>query len=156
MPATLRRGSRGNEVQRLQELLNKRLQPSPNLSTDGDFGPRTEAAVRLYQATVGLGIDGIAGPRTWAALEAGQVTNPAAAAPAAASYPNAPWMALAMQERDSGKSPAPSTTPEFLPTTGRRPSGHRMTKPRGALHLSIGACNRQGFPEPTPQEQPVG
>lgn len=98
MADTLRRGSRGSEVERLQQLLNTRLQPSPNLRTDGDFGARTEAAVRLYQASVGLGIDGVVGPRTWEALENGRVTNPATAAPVSAQYPDAPWMAIAMQE----------------------------------------------------------
>lgn len=98
MATTLRRGSRGIEVQRLQELLNTHLQPSPNLPKDGDFGARTEAAVRLYQASVGLGVDGVVGARTRAALETGLVTNPAAAAPVWASNPNAPWMAVAMQE----------------------------------------------------------
>jgi len=98
MATTLRFGSRGPEVQHLQELLNKHLQPSPNLRKDSHFGPRTESAVRLYQASVGLGIDGIAGPRTWASLQKGLVTNPANAVPMSASYANAPWMAVAMKE----------------------------------------------------------
>lgn len=98
MPTTLKLNSQGSDVQRLQQLLNQRLSPSPGLRVDGDFGPRTEAAVRLYQASIGLGIDGIVGPRTWAALESGIVTNPASAAPISASYPDAPWMTVAMKE----------------------------------------------------------
>lgn len=98
MSIILKAGQKGQEVKRLQQLLNQRLSPSPNLSVDGDFGARTEAAVRLYQASVGLGIDGVVGPRTWAALEKGVITNPASTAPVAFSYPNAPWMAIAMQE----------------------------------------------------------
>src|SRR5262245_59692600 len=98
MPSLLRNGEKGEEVKQLQQLLNQRLSPSPNLSVDGDFGARTEAAVRLYQASVGLGIDGVVGPRTWEALETGVVTNPAKAVSVPASYPDAPWMAVAMNE----------------------------------------------------------
>lgn len=96
MPATLRLGSRGPEVERLQGLLNRRLQPSPNLRTDGDFGARTDAAVRRFQAIKGLGIDGVVGPRTWAALEAAATPPTPAAIPVAS--PDAPWMAIAMRE----------------------------------------------------------
>jgi peptidoglycan hydrolase-like protein with peptidoglycan-binding domain len=32
---------------------------------DGIFGPKTEAAVRAYQADEGVGVDGIVGDRTW-------------------------------------------------------------------------------------------
>jgi uncharacterized protein (TIGR02594 family) len=98
MATTLRQGDSGPEVRHLQELLNKRLQPSPNLRVDGRFGPRTQGAVRLYQASVGLGIDGVVGPLTWTALEKGLVTNPASAVSVPASFPNAPWMAVAMRE----------------------------------------------------------
>ena len=54
MASTLYVGSRGPEAARLQELLNKHLRPSASLKGDGGFGPRTEAAVRRYQASVGI------------------------------------------------------------------------------------------------------
>jgi len=57
---TLRRGSHGEAVKDLQQ----RLQLTP----DGDFGPRTEAAVRTHQRRLGLVADGIVGPATWAKL----------------------------------------------------------------------------------------
>ena len=66
--ANLRRGSRGQEVKKLQEALNSNLSPNPNLVADGIFGRNTDAAVRAYQRQVGIKIDGIAGSQTKSAL----------------------------------------------------------------------------------------
>ncbi|MGN1021619.1 MAG: peptidoglycan-binding protein [Aristaeellaceae bacterium] len=64
--ATLRYGSRGEEVALLQRKLRS---CGYDLAADGIFGPITRAAVRSYQASRGLTADGIAGPVTWAALD---------------------------------------------------------------------------------------
>jgi peptidoglycan hydrolase-like protein with peptidoglycan-binding domain len=69
MSATLRQGSTGAAVTRLQTMLNKVHPPKPPLATDGDFGPLTRAAVVAFQREAGLEPDGIVGPLTWAALE---------------------------------------------------------------------------------------
>lgn len=62
----LRRGSRGEWVERLQYgLAAAGFYP---LAIDGDFGPGTEAAVKLIQRARGLLVDGIAGPATFAVL----------------------------------------------------------------------------------------
>ena len=66
--ATLRMGSRGPEVTRLQEALNTELTPSPGLEPNGDFGPLTNRAVRLFQRDNWLVIDGEIGPCTRNAL----------------------------------------------------------------------------------------
>ena len=66
--ATVRRGSTGQEVQNLQNIL---LQLGYNIggpTADGNFGPATEAAVKQFQQTSGLTADGIVGPGTWSAL----------------------------------------------------------------------------------------
>jgi immune inhibitor A len=66
---TLRRGSKGADVEHLQTRLTAiGVDPGP---IDGIFGSRTLRAVRSFQVDRGLVVDGIVGPKTWAALEAG-------------------------------------------------------------------------------------
>jgi peptidoglycan hydrolase-like protein with peptidoglycan-binding domain len=70
---TLRNGSKGPAVTQLQNLLRNK---GYNIAADGDFGPKTEAAVKKFQSSKGLVADGIVGPKTWAALKGGAVSNP--------------------------------------------------------------------------------
>lgn len=65
----LRLGDRGPKVSDLQRLLNRR---GFALVIDGDFGPKTERAVRDFQRQAGLVVDGIAGPKTLAMLRGAQ------------------------------------------------------------------------------------
>ena len=58
---TIKRGSRGEAVKKLQQLLG--------VSADGVFGLITEQAVKQYQASHGITADGVVGPKTWALLE---------------------------------------------------------------------------------------
>jgi hypothetical protein len=60
--------SRGDDVERLQRLLNSRLYGRNSLKVDGQFGPRTRAAVVEFQKKSKLTADGIAGRRTWFVL----------------------------------------------------------------------------------------
>lgn len=65
----LKRGSKGTEVAYVQAILmdlGYDLQP---YGADGDFGRKTEEAVKAFQRAHGLEPDGIVGPRTYAALE---------------------------------------------------------------------------------------
>lgn len=57
---TLKRGSKGDEVKKMQAKLG--------LTADGDFGPGTEAALKKWQTANGLTADGVAGPKTLAKL----------------------------------------------------------------------------------------
>ena len=61
----VRRGDHAFPVRPLQQLLRARSHP---VSVDGNFGPRTEAAVSAFQASVGVAADGIVGPATWPRL----------------------------------------------------------------------------------------
>lgn len=63
----LKRGSKGDEVKRLQAALNATGLYA--LDIDGDFGKLTEAAVRDFQSRRNLIIDGICGPQTYAELQ---------------------------------------------------------------------------------------
>lgn len=59
-PRALRKGDKGADVVVLQRALG--------LRADGDFGPATDAAVRLMQETHGLVVDGVVGTMTRRAL----------------------------------------------------------------------------------------
>ena len=59
------RGSTGENVRSIQYLLNA---GGSDLAVDGDFGLKTGAAVRAFQAAHGLTVDGIVGNQTWPAL----------------------------------------------------------------------------------------
>ena len=58
--AMLRKGDMGASVKVLQTALK--------ITADGNFGPNTEKAVKLFQVSKGLVPDGMAGPKTWLAL----------------------------------------------------------------------------------------
>lgn len=62
---TLRRGITGTSI----KPFVKKLQTMIKLKADGDFGGKTEAAVRAFQREHNMVPDGIVGPKTWAALD---------------------------------------------------------------------------------------
>ena len=61
--ATYKKGSRSDEVKRIQEALG--------IEADGIYGSNTERAVRNYQQQNGLKVDGIVGNNTWGSLFGG-------------------------------------------------------------------------------------
>ncbi|MFJ9721292.1 peptidoglycan-binding protein [Streptomyces sp. NPDC101209] len=76
---TVRRGSQGEAVRKLQRLLNDHMPDLHALAVDGDFGPVTDARVREYQRRVEITVDGIVGPQTWGMLTGGELAQEAAA-----------------------------------------------------------------------------
>ncbi len=61
----VKQGSRNHPVRTLQYLLGAR---GHSVTVDGDFGPRTDAAVRAFQRAEHLTTDGVVGQQTWSAL----------------------------------------------------------------------------------------
>lgn len=62
---TLKRGSKGTDVRRLQGLLTAN---GYKTTIDGIFGSQTDKKVRAFQSKHAKPVDGIVGPKTWNAL----------------------------------------------------------------------------------------
>ncbi len=121
MTNTLRIGSKGPDVRKLQETLNATLLLNPLLKVDGDFGRATDEAVKRFQAENGLGIDGIVGPKTGNALSL-YSTNPRSAtkqspkplvvSPVAGLTNN--WMKIANKEKGQAEFKGKNHNPVII------------------------------------------
>lgn len=68
----LRKGDKGNEVKKLQKNLNKlgyKDFEKKKLEVDGEFGTRTETALKFFQEAEKLEVDGIYGPKSYAVMK---------------------------------------------------------------------------------------
>ena len=65
---TLRKGDKGPQVRTLQAILIGLGHDCGQWGADGDFGGKTEEALRKYQSRNNLDPDGVAGPKTWKKL----------------------------------------------------------------------------------------
>lgn len=83
----VKRGSRGNDVKTVQELLNKH---GYGLVADGVFGGMTDRAVRDFQAKRKVTVDGIVGNTTYGELKKVEVYKPISS--------DIPWLKLAYKE----------------------------------------------------------
>jgi hypothetical protein len=61
----LKKGSKGNQVKALQRMLHAMGYNIGSNPIDGDFGSKTDTAVRAYQKKKSLAVDGIVGAKTW-------------------------------------------------------------------------------------------
>jgi peptidoglycan hydrolase-like protein with peptidoglycan-binding domain len=59
-------GATGDNVKKIQEALNS--SGNYNLTVDGVWGDKTDAAIKDYQKNNGLSVDGIVGEKTWGSL----------------------------------------------------------------------------------------
>lgn len=65
----IKRGSRGDDVGRLQAILVERYPAyAKGLHADGIYGATTETVVREFQRRAGMTVDGVAGRKTFRAL----------------------------------------------------------------------------------------
>lgn len=64
----LGKGDEGEQVKTLQRILLAMGYDLGSYGVDGDFGGKTDAAVRAFQKKYGLDVDGIVGNDTWAKL----------------------------------------------------------------------------------------
>lgn len=62
---TLKRGSKGEDVKELQSGLIKMGYNLGKYGSDGDFGSKTDTAVRAFQKKYGLTVDGQFGPKSF-------------------------------------------------------------------------------------------
>lgn len=108
MEDILREGAKGVQVRGAQQLLNERVHPIPRLALDGDFGPRTQAAVLLFQHQRTLLEDGEIGDDTWRALSG------------------------APQRKPSPKSAGPIASANVVSTTASEPFRPTLAQPVAA------------------------
>jgi putative chitinase len=108
----LKNGSKGEEVKKLQQKLG--VEPT------GNFGPKTEAAIKAWQKANGLKDDGIVGDGTWGKMF-GSAAPAAPAAPVAAVAPSDFKLAnLKGHIPDSVIAQIPDTAAKFGITTPLR------------------------------------
>lgn len=97
-PETLRKGSKGEAVVRLQQALIGLGYLDG--AADGDFGSKTASAVVSFQAVNGLSADGIAGPQTLGKLYGGDALR-------ADEAPPADFLVLVNRDHEMGKDEVP-------------------------------------------------
>jgi len=122
----LSKGSKGSVVRELQTLLNEI--DNAGLSVDGDFGNKTQIAVKNFQEKHSLSVDGIVGKKTWAKLY--EIKNKKLAESASVSA-NAVIASV----------PASGTTNAGSPASGSTSNVSASTKPvlrRGSTGTAVG------------------
>lgn len=148
---TLRDGAKGEAVKDLQNKL-KAAGVDPG-KVDGKFGPRTEAAVKQYQAERGLKQDGVVGPKTWDAIDknmpkkpgattaAGTPTNPADVAALKSRLPT-PLQKYADTFVSAGNKHG--VDPRFLAAISMHETGNGTSSAFRNKRNAMGVSNRRG------------
>ena len=121
----VKRGASGTEVRELQSLLNQ-SGAQPQLEVDGDFGPRTQSAVRDFQRSNNLSVDGVVGENTLGALAGGTSAPNGTTRPRVVPRNNVPG-----NTNTTPAAPANGTQPttnDLVTGPGRVNSGFANTK----------------------------
>ena len=87
---TLKQGSSGSDVKKLQTALMSAGYDVGTAGADGIFGKKTEAAVKAYQKANGLVVDGLAGNKTLGSLYGSSKTNTSSSASQNTNKENTP------------------------------------------------------------------
>jgi hypothetical protein len=122
MAIILRKGDKGKVVREIQGLLNSKA-GKLIVTPDGDFGGKTESAVKEFQTKMKFKVDGIVGPKTWDALHSealkGQFDN---------CFPAHDWFSLAELEKfftdlakNSGQAISTLASPHNATTSTTQP-----------------------------------
>jgi peptidoglycan hydrolase-like protein with peptidoglycan-binding domain len=111
----LRVGSRGPEVEALQQQL---AAAGHACAVDGQFGPRTHAAVVAFQRERGLAADGIVGPMTWQALGGGGATATPETTTPETTTPATTTPATTTPATTTPGPTTPGPTPDTTPAAG--------------------------------------
>ena len=110
-----------------RRLVGAGFAPGP---IDGRYGPRTEQAVRRFQAAHGLGVDGIAGPQTLAHLSNQQPPTP---------HPPLTSTRPAHTGGSAAAHPAGTQQPARPPTRKTVPASHSTSSPQLGLLVLLAA-----------------
>lgn len=116
---TLRRGSKGNEVTRLQEFLKSMPEVYPEGLVTGNFGALTEEAVKRFQQKYGIPVVGIVGPLTREKLNT-LISKEAAPAPTPIPTPTPTPTPAPTATPTPTPTPTPAPTPTPIPTPQAR------------------------------------
>jgi putative chitinase len=103
----LKRGDNNENVKKLQQKLG--LEPI------GNYGPKTEDAVKAFQAKNGLTADGIVGPATWA-----KIMGEAPQTAPVVSQPSAPIAPVGGLKLDKLKGHIPDAVIAMIPDTAAK------------------------------------
>ena len=149
-PKTLRLGAKGTLVKWLQSLVSAK--GAVAIAVDGDFGAKTDAAIKRFQSANDLTPDGIVGPATWGKLfPCVPYFNQADARWGSLPYIHKP------SEKETIKSSACGpvsmamvisglTKREVLPPVTAKyamDNGYRLAPPGGTSHAFFSACAKQ-------------
>jgi peptidoglycan hydrolase-like protein with peptidoglycan-binding domain len=168
----LRMGSEGEDVRQLQQFLISQGFDLGEMGADGDFGRRTQEAVRQFQARAGINADSVVGPKTYEAiLQVAQAAMPVPRpnperVPQPAGQGLQPGGAVAQQQteafdarfgRPSPSQPLPQIQPGSLGTRGQQaPMPPAQFPAAGPMPMAGGPVSVPSMaPLPQPGQAPM-
>ena len=114
----LKKGDNNENVKLMQQKLG--IEPAVT-----NFGPKTEAAVKAWQAANGLTADGIVGPATWAKIMGETISVPTPVAPT-------PIVSVGGLKLDKLKGHIPDAVIAMIPDTAAK---FEINTPLGLAHF---------------------